>query len=259
MHLSISNSTFSGNHSGRDGGAIATHNDTVIGTTISVDTSTITGNRAIGYSGGIHIGGTGLQSLSVTNSVVAANASELPQSASNRDILVPIEVTTAYSHIGDSALANANVNIVSGGSPMDSNIIGEDPILGPLSENGGPTRTHAILSGSPLLDAASPGVHPRDNNVPLPSSDQRGPGYARSSGGASDIGAYEFQVVPPPPPPPAGQSSGGGGAISLWVALVLVLARYGRTRSRVIASSDGRCTADHDASQVVARGGRCRA
>jgi predicted outer membrane repeat protein len=256
VHLSISNSTISGNRAGGDGGAIATHNDTVIGTTISVDTSTITANRASGYSGGIHVGGTGLQSLSVTNSVVGANETELPQSASSQDIVVPIEVTAAYSHIGDSALANSNVNIVSGGSPMDSNIIGEDPLLGPLSENGGPTRTHAILSGSPLLDAASPGVHPRDNNLPLPSADQRGPGYARSSGVASDIGAYEFQVVPPTP---AGQSSGGGGAISLWFALFLVLARYGRTRSRVIASSDGRCTADHDASQVVARGRRCRA
>lgn len=36
---------------------------------------------------------------------------------------------------------------------IDGNIIGEDPRLGELSDNGGPTKTHALLTGSPAINA----------------------------------------------------------------------------------------------------------
>ncbi|MEX0993679.1 MAG: choice-of-anchor Q domain-containing protein [Solirubrobacterales bacterium] len=35
------------------------------------------------------------------------------------------------------------------------NIVGSDPALGPLDDNGGPTETHAPLAGSPAIDAGS--------------------------------------------------------------------------------------------------------
>ena len=56
-----------------------------------------------------------------------------------------------------------------------------DPRLGPLQDNGGPAKTHAILSGSPAIDAAA--------NATCPSTDQRG--TSRPKGAACDIGAYE--------------------------------------------------------------------
>jgi hypothetical protein len=72
---------------------------------------------------------------------------------------------------------------------QQANIIGKDPVLGPLKNNGGPTSTHALLFGSPAIDAG--------NSSDL-SKDQRGykrplniPGIANVSDGA-DIGAYEF-------------------------------------------------------------------
>jgi len=72
-----------------------------------------------------------------------------------------------------------------------SNILGKDPLLGPLKDNGGPTYTHALLPGSPAIDAG---------NSPNLSEDQRGytrpidiPGIANVSDGA-DIGAYEFNT-----------------------------------------------------------------
>jgi hypothetical protein len=61
-----------------------------------------------------------------------------------------------------------------------------DPLLGPLGNNGGPTPTLALLPGSPALDAGS--------NAPIPAgvtTDQRG--FARTSGGTVDIGAFEVQ------------------------------------------------------------------
>ncbi len=75
-------------------------------------------------------------------------------------------------------------------------------LLGPLASNGGPTKTHALLSGSPALNAAYPGS---GSGVPCPPADQRG--VPRPREGRCDIGAYEFDpppvTNPPPPNPPA--------------------------------------------------------
>jgi hypothetical protein len=65
-----------------------------------------------------------------------------------------------------------------------------DPLLGPLQNNGGPTLTHALLAGSPAIDA-----------VPLAdcsgvTDDQRG--VLRPQGPACDIGAFELVVNQPP-------------------------------------------------------------
>ena len=55
--------------------------------------------------------------------------------------------------------------------------------LGQLSNYGGSTQTHALLIGSPCIDAGS--------NPANLTTDQRG--FARSVGSASDIGAFEAQ------------------------------------------------------------------
>ncbi len=59
-----------------------------------------------------------------------------------------------------------------------------DPRLLPLSDNGGATRTHALLAESPAIDAG--------NNVAGEEYDQRGAGFPRVVGGSADIGAYEY-------------------------------------------------------------------
>jgi hypothetical protein len=61
-----------------------------------------------------------------------------------------------------------------------------DPKLGPLSKNGGPTQTMALLPGSPAIDAGDNGLILFDQNT-----DQRG--FARISGSTVDIGAFEYQ------------------------------------------------------------------
>jgi CSLREA domain-containing protein len=63
--------------------------------------------------------------------------------------------------------------------PQGGNIFGQDPLLGPLQNNGGPTQTHALLPGSPAINAA---------NGNAPARDQRG--YIRPD--APDIGSFEF-------------------------------------------------------------------
>jgi hypothetical protein len=61
-------------------------------------------------------------------------------------------------------------------------------MLGPLQNNGGPTFTHELLTGSPAIDAGDPSF------TPPPNYDQRGPGFNRVVNGRIDIGAFE---VPP--------------------------------------------------------------
>jgi hypothetical protein len=63
-----------------------------------------------------------------------------------------------------------------------------NPLLGPLANNGGPTQTHALLTGSPAIDMVLSGCPP-------PATDQRGVG--RPQGTFCDIGAYELQVSIP--------------------------------------------------------------
>src|SRR5262245_23531056 len=55
-----------------------------------------------------------------------------------------------------------------------------DPMLAPLQDNGGPTQTMALLPGSPAIGTGA-----------LTDSewDQRGPGFARTVNGRTDIGA----------------------------------------------------------------------
>ncbi|MCK4761229.1 MAG: CSLREA domain-containing protein [Candidatus Aminicenantes bacterium] len=67
------------------------------------------------------------------------------------------------------------------------NIIGSDPNLGALANNGGPTQTFALLGGSPCIDTGDPGDYE--------DTDQRGVLRPKDGNGDAtalpDIGAYE--------------------------------------------------------------------
>src|SRR5205814_9406462 len=79
--------------------------------------------------------------------------------------------------------------------------INTDPMLGPLQDNGGPTFTHTLLSGSPAIDSGNPSFDPYAFTPPL-LYDQRGDGFARVVNDHIDIGALEVQPAPTPTPTP---------------------------------------------------------
>jgi hypothetical protein len=58
-----------------------------------------------------------------------------------------------------------------------------DPQLGPLQSNGGRTRTHALMPGSPAINQG-------DDEIGM-ATDQRGLSYRRVVGNKADIGAFE--------------------------------------------------------------------
>jgi hypothetical protein len=66
-------------------------------------------------------------------------------------------------------------------------------MLGPLRDNGGPTFTHALLTGSPAINMGNPSF------TPPPDFDQRDTGFDRVVNGRVDIGAFEVQTAPPCP------------------------------------------------------------
>ena len=60
-------------------------------------------------------------------------------------------------------------------------------MLAPLAFNSGTTRTHALLAGSPAIDAGS-------NPLNL-TTDQRGLAFPRAVSAIADIGAFEYNPV----------------------------------------------------------------
>lgn len=110
---------------------------------------------------------------------------------------VPI-VNSEYSVLG---LIDPAVTLVDDGGTQ----VGvTDPMLGLLANNGGVTKTHALLAGSPAIDAGPNPVPVFDGNE----FDQRGVGFARIVFGVADAGAFEVQEPEPEPtttttaPPP---------------------------------------------------------
>jgi len=85
----------------------------------------------------------------------------------------------AYGTITDGGKNISSDSSLSGTSKKNT-----DAKLGPLADNGGPTETMALLTGSPAIDAG-------DDNA-APDVDQRG--EPRPAGVKTDIGAYELQV-----------------------------------------------------------------
>ncbi len=176
--LSIINSTVSGNKAFGH----TSHNPQCLGGGISASmatilNSTITGNSCNG-SGPQAGGGIALASGDLRNTIVAGNqASSAPDFAGNLS-------SSGFNLFGNS----------SGGSGyVETDFLDVDPMLGALTNNGGPTQTHALLLGSPAIDVG--------DNTNAPDFDQRGPGFPRIVNGTIDIGAFEVQASLAPSPP----------------------------------------------------------
>jgi hypothetical protein len=195
--LTVMNSTVTDNSAGL-GGGLVTGALTVVNSTISgnVASSTLGG-------GGIYCSG----SATVTNSTISANAAE-PGDGGAIHNLGTAQIGDTVLNAGASGgtifndggtVTSLGYNIASdnGGGVLigPGDQINTDPMLGPLQDNGGPTFTHALLPGSPAINAGDPSF------TPPPFFDQRGPGFERVVDGRIDIGSFEVQVITPTPTP----------------------------------------------------------
>ena len=196
MAVRIVNSTVSGNRATADaGGAL-----NVLGNvSVEIDNSTVSDNSAsVIFSGGAFFttGATAPASssdaiaptLELASSILADNLSSALGGTSG-DISVDPNKIASFRVDAGTLIENFAPSIVIAGA---NNKLRMDPVLGSLAFNGGPTRTQALLSGSPAFGA---GANPLNLTT-----DQRGAGYPRTFNGATDIGAYQFVNVGPATP-----------------------------------------------------------
>jgi CSLREA domain-containing protein len=143
------------------------------------------GTGAFGDGGGLFQDFGGSQQTVATNTLIARNDGGNCAGTVGH----PIESTNGLSDNsteGNCLVIDPSINQLA------------DPLLAGLTNNGGPTNTHALLTGSPGID--------KGDTASCPAVDQRG--TTRPRGTACDVGAYEFvppaQGGPPPPPPDEG-------------------------------------------------------
>jgi hypothetical protein len=177
----ITNSTISGNTAGGGNDARPGSGGGIFGGG-TIRNSTLSGNTAWGDEfKGPGLGG-GIYSFGaiITDSILSYN------SATEGNNVYPGATSLGYTLCSDVCDLNHG--------PGD--LINTDPLLGPLQNNGGPTSTHALLPGSPAIDAGDPSF------IPPPWYDQRGPDFWRVRNNRIDIGSFEGQNGPASTPTP---------------------------------------------------------
>lgn len=130
-NVTLINSTVSGNTSSNvstsDFGA-------VMGDTVALINSTVTDNPYGGVGSPVAIGKVILRNSILSNNGGENCTGDAPATA----------ITREGANISDDDTCGGPTQIMIG-----------DPEIGPLADNGGPTRTHALLAGSPAIDAGS--------------------------------------------------------------------------------------------------------
>lgn len=211
--MTISDCTISGNTVNNDGGGISNggnlyiNNSTVSNNTgatygggmvnfgnATITNSTITDNAGTNGSGVFNFGTT-----TITTSVISGNNGGNEEVAS----FSTSGMTSNYNLFGHSGKSNsiAFFNFVPSANDITATSDGTNPTAltaimeTSLANNGGPTLTHALVSGSPAIDAISTATalctagDPDQRNAPRANGVNQG-------GTACDIGAYEYDSSP---------------------------------------------------------------
>jgi hypothetical protein len=204
--VSISDSTISGNSAASGGGGIwntGLCENAVLSGSVAIINSTVSDNRAgSGSGGGIgNYGHGGCAGVSINSSTISGNSAATGGGIFNHDGDVTFRSAVLKNGGAGSNLVNEDGGLItsagynlssdSTGPTGDTDRLNVNPRLGPLHDNGGPTFTHALLPGSPAIDAGNPSFSPP------PEFDQRGPGFPRIVNGHVDVGSFELQTPAP--------------------------------------------------------------
>ncbi len=192
-HVIVDRSTISGNSADEIGGGI--WNESQLG----ILGSTISDNSTGRYGGGIRNFGI----MHIENSLVSGNTAGVDSNEIDNYGNIYADDNNFFGHSGETngkafygftpGASDINATSDGGGTPTALGSI-LDPTL---KDNGGPTYTHALVSGSPALDVINSGSY---CGTPSFDVDQRGETRPVSYGGGvmCDIGSFELQ------PPPVG-------------------------------------------------------
>lgn len=192
----LTSSTIDGNAADKGGGLFVGGGGPYTAAVSIVD-STISGNTGNVYAAAAYLDGP----VTIVASTIAFNTSNISTGVELASASSPVQIESSI--VADDANAYFDYDIggrgyaitITGshdivihaaqGIVLPADTINAEPLLLPLADNGGETRTHALGDGSPALDAG--------DDVAALRFDQRGNPFLRVIGAAADIGAYEQQ------------------------------------------------------------------
>ncbi len=206
--VTVNRSQISGNTATNGGGLFNT------GGTLNVNHSTVSGNNATNRGGGLQ---NGAGTTTLTGVTLASNVAEsdgagggqgggVARSGGTVNIKNTIIADNSVGATGSNpdcagSIASQDYNLVENttgctiANTPDNSILGSDPALEPLADNGGPTNTHGLAVGSLAIDRIATGTNGCGTTYTV---DQRG--VTRADGGdtgtSCEVGAFEYDSGP---------------------------------------------------------------
>lgn len=220
--LTLNNLTISGNRAGEFGGGVYGNgttnvngstfvNNSALGSggamysdagTVTITNSTISGNQANGFNGGVRLwaNGTIINSTIVLNTADADNNGSGDGGGVGGNVVLQNTILALNTDRGGQApncsntTTSNNYNLfedLTGCTltPLANDILNTNPNLIILQDNGGGTNTHGPLTGSVVIDYIPNGTNGCGTTI---TSDQRG--IARPQNGNCEIGSYEGEL-----------------------------------------------------------------
>jgi predicted outer membrane repeat protein len=187
----VSRDLFSGNQAGTVGGALYN----AAGSSLDVLTSTLVNNHASSGGGGIFTSACSMCALTVTTSTIASNSAGggggvLAQGSGGTESLTGSILSANSGGNCSGTFSDGGYNLEFGDNSClfsaGTDVLGHDPLLGGLQNNGGVTQTMALGAGSPAID------HVALAGLCIP--DQR----ATTRSSPCDVGAYDSDTAPFP-------------------------------------------------------------
>ncbi len=177
--LLVASSTLSGNSANANpsstGGGIQNEGS------VTITNSTLTGNTTASQGGELF--NTGPASAIILSSIFAQPSETGSSIAGTGTVIGSSNLINTPSSTG-GLLHGVNGNIIGQAGPGGTRVfLPVGSVLAPLAENGGPTKTHALVPGSPAIDAGE--------DTGSVTNDQRGSKFPRLFGPRIDIGAFE--------------------------------------------------------------------
>lgn len=188
--LTLINSTISGNLAGSDGGGVYNISS------MRLTNSTVTGNSAKFGGGLFNVGVLSLNDTLISGNTASSQGPEVVQQLPN----AYANSSNLFGHDGDAGVYSFSF------TPGANDIVPSEPlsvILGPLADNGGPTKTHALPPSSPAIDlvpAAACATSTDQRGAPRP-QDGDGNTVANCDTGAFEVGSTPVEARPAEPNP----------------------------------------------------------
>lgn len=180
--LTVLNSTIANNSTGSQGGGMWVAKGSVVNSTIVGNTGSLGAGifKQPAFPGADQL-------LAITNSTISGN--NIHNNGSGVSITNSIVNNSSCT---SSAVIDGGNNLDSGNTCNFTNnaLTNTNPLLGSLGDNGGPTQTMALLSGSPAINVGNATICSNIGN-----KDQRG--VTRPQGAGCDIGAFETGPIIP--------------------------------------------------------------